>query len=80
MNNVAVRITNTYECGRMTTSQVAVPVPEAPLEDWWEDEVHALTGDGHPCGSTENALYEAQIVWGPPGYEHLMGETYSWEG
>lgn len=81
MNTVTVLIENTYTCGRESSSEEQVPYPEPgqDLDDWFDDVVNPLTGDGHPCGSSEHALYEATIIAAPDRPE-LVGETSSWEG
>lgn len=85
---VTVLIENTYSCGRESWAVWNVSAPpvlvgdaderEQLLRDWFTDEVHDLTGDGHPCGSREHALYEATITAGDR--PELVGQTYSWEG
>jgi len=79
---VAVKIENSYVCGRESESVVTVPAPaddDTEFVDWWSEHVHDLTGDGHPCGESEHALYEVTIVASVERPE-LVGETYSWEG
>ena len=86
---VTVHVTNTYTCGRESESWVDVPGPPSPvtldddgevdLYDWWDLYVHDHMGDGHQCGSSEHALYEATIV-DAPGRDELTGLSTSWEG
>jgi hypothetical protein len=78
---VTVEVSNTYACGRESTriTRVRGPVPGEGLDDWWQDVVHPLTGDGHPCGASEHALYEATVVRADDP-ELLPGDTYTWEG
>src|SRR4051812_32755980 len=81
---VVVSITNTYTCGRESGSEHVLvgPVPgadEALVDDWFDLYVHDLTGDGHPCGSSEHAYYEATIT-DSPGRPELLGQSHSWEG
>jgi len=89
-----VRIENTYACGRESwdIAQVADPPAAAldddardeygihPLDRWYTDVVHDHTGDGHPCGSSEHAVYEATIVEAPPELAALIGRTVGSEG
>lgn len=89
---VTVEVSNTYACGRESGVTVELPAPPAgaagsaeddgtpwQMREWWEDVVHEHTGDGHPCGSREHALYEATVT-DAPGRPELVGSTYSWEG
>lgn len=80
-STVAVEISNTYACGRESDSTEHVRYPQLgeTLESWWDDVVHDLTGDGHPCGSSEHALYEA-VITAAPDRPELVGETWSAEG
>lgn len=78
-----VRVYNGYTCGRESEAHYNVrdPHPGEAVEDWFEDAVHDLTGDGHPCGSREHAYYEAEVVdTTSPRVDWLVGETYTWEG
>lgn len=81
IETVTVLIENGYACGRESTSRVEVPAPAAgqDLDSWWGDEVHDLTGDGHPCGASENAIYEVRVIEAP-GRPELIDESMSWEG
>lgn len=76
-----VRIHNEYECGRSSDviESVRSPLPGESAETWWQDVVQPLTGDGHPCGSSEHALYEATItrIDDP---ELRPGDVMTWEG
>lgn len=78
---VTVRLTDTYRCGRSASREVhlAPPLPDEPLSGWWDRVVLPETGDGHPCGASEHALYEAEVVAAPsePG---MAGAMTSWEG
>ena len=49
------------------------------LESWWDDGVHDRAGDGHSCGPSEHAMYEALIVEAS-GRPDLVGESMSWVG
>lgn len=64
---VAVRVENTYECGRESEAvrYCRPPRPGESLGDWVEDAVQDLGGDGHPCGSRENAIYEFTVLEAP---------------
>lgn len=77
--NFTVRVENFYVCGRNSTSTdlVRAPFSGEELEEWWQDVVFDLTGDGHPCGSREDALYEVTII-DSPGSPELLGEKYGW--
>lgn len=86
---VTVRVDNYYTCGRHTRRDVVLPAPvQVPPADeegvielgsWWDEVVNDETGDGHPCGSSEHAMYDVAIV-AAPGRPELVGQTYSWEG
>lgn len=81
MKTITVLIENTYECGRSSSARHDVPAPEGhDLEPWWEDVVHDLTGDGHPCGAREHGYYEATIVAAPALLVDLIDQTWVWEG
>lgn len=75
-DKVEVLITNTYP-GRsnQTTEHIDPPGDEDGIDDWWEDEVFPLTGDG--LGADEHAMYEAEVVAGPAW---LVGKTQEWMG
>jgi hypothetical protein len=81
--HVTVRMTNTYACGRKTSGEhTVIGLPDAGdggLDEWWETNALYLTGDGHPCGSSERALYEAEVIEAP-GRPELVGATWSAEG
>lgn len=76
-----VRVENSYECGRVSNSieHVRNPLPGESVEDWWALVVQPVTGDGHPCGSTDHAFYRATItrIDDP---ELRPGDTMTWEG
>lgn len=76
-----VRASASYACGRESSRDVEVrtPVPGETLDSWWEDVVHPHMGDGHACGSSEHALYEARVLctFDP---ELNAGDTRTWEG
>ncbi|OLT09679.1 hypothetical protein BJF78_30100 [Pseudonocardia sp. CNS-139] len=78
---VTVQIDNTYACGHSSTAQaqVAAPTPDQDLDVWWNETVQPHTGDGHACGASENALYEARVVEAP-GRPELVGLSTDWEG
>jgi hypothetical protein len=77
--NVIVLIENAYECGRTSASRYSVQAPAvgSDLEAWFETEIHDFTGDGHPCGASENAIYDTRIV-DAPNRPDLLGQTYGW--
>lgn len=82
---VVVRIDNSYACGRQSDEVHHVPAPalspsgdeEDDLDEWWEEYVQPHTGDGHPCGEHEHALYKATITIAP-GRPELVGQTMDW--
>jgi hypothetical protein len=81
--NVTVRIGNTYVCGRSSGGEHQVPAPalnvsEEDLDDWWQEHVEPLTGDGHPCAADEHSLYEATII-ASHGRPELIGQTWAAE-
>lgn len=82
--HVLVVIDNTYTCGRESRRTAWVPEPpagvdEGELYEWFDEHVNELTGDGHPCGYSEHAMYEASIAIAP-GRAELVGKSSSWEG
>lgn len=81
-DTVTVLVENTYTCGRESSSvhQVALPPLDQDLDEWWNDSVHELTGDGHPCGASEHALYTATITSEPCYSDGLLGASFEWEG
>lgn len=78
MKTVIVKIENSYSCGRTSERLVTLPAPDdlADLTAWWEDVVFEETGDGHPCGETDNAIYDVEIVGGD--YDSLLGQRHGW--
>lgn len=80
---VTVAVENTYSCGRESEAVLQLPPPrslgEGDLTAWWEEVVNPVTGDGHPCGAREHALYEVTVLEAP-GLPELVGRTYEWEG
>jgi hypothetical protein len=73
-----VHIENYYEDGHESTSDelVEAPGPGESLEDWWEDVVFPLTGDGH--GENMNSSYTATIIEADPANAHLVGQSNEW--
>lgn len=81
MAHVMVRLHNVYECGRQSHATIEVPAPESvglDHEQWWEACVYEYTGDGHGCGSSDNALYTAAIVG--PADRYDLGAHHEWGG
>jgi hypothetical protein len=78
MATVTVRIENVYSCGRVSSSEEQVSAPTGDLDRWWENVIYPLTGDGHPCGSGEDAVYEATIVKSPDDRPELVGQSHEW--
>lgn len=77
MAEVTVEIENSYECGRESKSTVVLELPEGvDMDEWFEDTVQEHTGDGHPCGERENAIYAAKIVAATD--PTLIGESHEW--
>lgn len=73
---VTVTVDNAYECGRQSQVTSTVPVPPGtPDDDWWIEKVPH--GDGHPCGSRDNALYEFEIV-ASADRPDLIGARFEW--
>lgn len=78
---ILVRIENSYSDGHESTVTKRITAPENPdnedeLDEWWNDEVFTLTGDGH--GEKNPGLdssYSAEILDGPA---ELVGKTYEW--
>ena len=77
MSTVTVRIENTYVCGRTSSNVIEVTAPPIVDDAWWDDHVLEHTGDGHPCGATEDATYDARII-DAPADSGLVGQTHSW--
>lgn len=73
-----VVIENTYTCGRQSSVVADVAEPADITEEWRDEVVHPLTGDGHPCGSTEHAMYTAVIT--DATREEWVGQLFTWEG
>lgn len=79
MSTITVRIENTYEDGHESTSEHELDAPEDPenLEDWWEDFVWELTGDGYGADNPKlGAWYEATIIRADD--VSLVGQTQEW--
>lgn len=87
---VVVSITNTYTCGHESGSDHVLmgPLCGRACDEWWDEPVHDLMGDGHEPGvggedcigaEREHAYYEATITASPDRPE-LVGESRSWEG
>jgi hypothetical protein len=78
---VIVQIDNAYECSRRSISVKEVDPPPglAPdvVEQWFEEVVYDLTGDGHDCGQSENAIYEATVI-AAPEMPQLVGAKWEW--
>lgn len=78
---VLVEIENSYTDGHESTSQHRLAAPtDAPgseeLDEWWEDKVFPLTGDGHGANNPRlDALHTATIIEGPAS---LLEESYDW--
>lgn len=75
---VLVEIENSYADGHESTVQVRVAPPADPddeeeVDDWWNNTVFPLTGDGH--SETMNSSYEAKVLEGP---EALVDANYGW--
>jgi hypothetical protein len=73
---VTVEVSNTYACGRESggTEHARYPLPGEDITYWLDNTVLPLAGDGHSCGSSENALYEVEITAAPDA-PHLVGMT-----
>lgn len=77
---VTVEVVNTYSCGRTSTARETVPAPAEGMtvEDWFQDVVSDYTGDGHECGSHENASYDVEVVEAADAA--LVGQRWGSEG
>lgn len=79
---VLVSITNTYEDGHESESEVWVTAPPnetMPSEEWWEKVVFPHTGDGH--GENLRAVHEATIMRvSDPNDTTMCGLSNTWEG
>lgn len=72
-----VTLTNVYaDRSNFTVETVDSPTDITDLEDWWEDEVFPLTGDGN--GQSEYAIYEAVVT--QSDIPELVGKRYGWDG
>lgn len=78
MAYAAVEIDNAYACGRTSSSHHLLSVDGQPDQAWWSDVVFPLTGDGHPCGSSEHGYHEATII--NSSAPEFIGIRYTWEG
>lgn len=79
---IAVRVSNSYECGRRSgwvqiLDAPPATVPDVSLDDWLHDNL--IVGDGHPCGSREHAIYQFEVVSAAERCE-LVGRTGGGEG
>ena len=72
-----VKLTNYYP-DRTNSAVEIVPTPDDlnDLEDWWEDDVFPLTGDGF--GESQIATYEAVVI--ASDVPELVGRRNAWEG
>lgn len=80
---VEVKIENTYEDGYESVLTFDVVDPESTeeespeLEQWWEDEVFPLTGDGHGAKHPKlGAWYEATVT--AADQPELVGRSREW--
>lgn len=71
-------IENTYACGRQSSAVIDLVEPLWLDENWWQEVAHPLTGDGHPCGSSEHAMYTVTIA--DADHTEWVGVQYTWEG
>jgi hypothetical protein len=76
-----VRVANSYVCGRQSGGLAWVSLPDhgEDADEWYHELLHDLTGDGHPCGEREHALYEVTVI-AAPGRPDLVGATFGSEG
>lgn len=68
---LTLKIENGYSCGRESVTRAEVESPPAdlvltgdPWEDdseWFETHIYNNTGDGHSCGSSDDALYDVYV-------------------
>lgn len=52
-----------------------VPGPADVLADWFDAVAREVTGDGHACGQSEDALHTVTIV-AAPGRPELVGQSH----
>ena len=64
-------------CGResASTDQVDPTLAGVDLDERAGDALHELTGDDHPCGESDNSLYEVTIIDAPDRPE-LVGRRW----
>lgn len=78
---VLVKIENSYSDGHESTSEHRLAAPNAQpgeeaLDEWWDEKVFNLTGDGHGAKNPGlNSLHTAVIIEGPAA---LLEESYDW--
>ncbi|MEQ3552605.1 hypothetical protein WIS52_19195 [Pseudonocardia nematodicida] len=81
MGMITVRVESTYSCGHESEHPAVIRAPRAGegVEEWFDDVVRPESGDGHSCGPSEHAHYEA-LVTVAPSRPDLLGQTRTWEG
>ena len=61
-------IENVYGCGRISNTVAKVVSPPVGIDatgqdsEWFYTEIYNATGDGHPCGSSDDAVYTVAVV------------------
>ena len=73
---VAVLIENTYSDGHTSRRVVELDAPGGDLDDWWEYDVLAETGDGHGLYHDVSSHYEATVLYAPDAA--LIGQSREW--
>lgn len=78
---ITVRVESTYSCGHASEHAAVIRAPHVgeSAEGWFDDVVQPETGDGHSCGPSEHAHYEA-LVTVAPRRPDLLGQSRTWEG
>jgi hypothetical protein len=74
---VDVFIENAYSDGHQSVCEEPVPAPDEDdnLDDWWQEQVFPLTGDGHGDGADLGSVHVATITAGPAW---LVGKQHEW--
>jgi hypothetical protein len=79
MGRVTIRMENAYSDGHSSVQRHDVDAPGqgVPIEDWWEDVVWPLTGDGHGIDKDLGSYHLATII--EADRTELIGETFEWD-
>lgn len=77
---VIVRIENTYSDGHTSTRHEELDAPDVADEQWWQDAVFPLTGDGHGAeipGLGSHSIATIVATDRRPS-ARLIGRTHEW--